>query len=514
MPPLDLQAADPEVRRQYEAIRQGLESRLLGEAAPDPEVGTGFGYLGMWHDVYDYPELAERCFLEAEQLSPEDASWPYYLGHLLGRKGRARAAERAFQRVLALEPDNVPALVFWAELLIDAGQLERADQLLAEAQTVSSYEPRISVRRAQIALQRNDPATAVELLEPVVRRTPGLLAAEQTLAVAYRTQGRGKDAILHFSNAARTHTTRMRLPLTDPRLSRLRSIKGGARRYDSEGQRAHRAGRYQDAIQLFKKAVAAAPSFLPPRFNLASTLAQAGRASEARVELQLLLEHDPTFADAHFLLSRISDGSPEQRERYLRTTLEHDPGHKGAHETLARVLEARGDFDEAASHHRAAALRAPNAREARTLEVMARVRAGDHLTAKALLDEALEDWPSALNLLMLQARLIAISDEPSVASAGLAIELARQLVEQQPTLAAVETAAMAYAAANDFTRARAWQRSALEAVRAAGREGELGWVGQRLELYEAQERPKVPWTETERRAQTAALTPDTSGLLN
>jgi hypothetical protein len=70
-----------------------------------------------------------------------------------------------------------------------------------------------------------------------------------------------------------------------------------AQRANEDGLRAHREGRFDESLRLFREAAAAAPDHDLSRFNAACALARLGRLDEARRELGALLCRDlPTHA--------------------------------------------------------------------------------------------------------------------------------------------------------------------------------------------------------------------------
>ena len=65
-------------------------------------------------------------------------------------------------------------------------------------------------------------------------------------------------------------------------------------------------GRYGDAIQQFKSAIAITPDDPEFRMNLATALAASGQNDAARAELTGLLARNPGYAPARELMTRLS----------------------------------------------------------------------------------------------------------------------------------------------------------------------------------------------------------------
>jgi Flp pilus assembly protein TadD len=72
-----------QLREQYAAMNRAI-------ARPDVspvELADGYGAMGKLLMAADYLNSAEACLLDAQTLAPNDARWPYYLGHLYRRQG-------------------------------------------------------------------------------------------------------------------------------------------------------------------------------------------------------------------------------------------------------------------------------------------------------------------------------------------------------------------------------------------------------------------------------------------
>lgn len=94
---------------------------------------------------------------------------------------RDKAAE-AFQRALALKPDHGPALRGQASLALDAGELERADELLAKARAADPEEAGIRVMTARLRERQGRDEAAAEAYRKALALAPGNRQAALGLA--------------------------------------------------------------------------------------------------------------------------------------------------------------------------------------------------------------------------------------------------------------------------------------------------------------------------------------------
>jgi len=119
------------------------------------------------------------------------------------------------------------------------------------------------------------------------------------------------------------------------------------------GQQYHRLRRLDDATDCFKKAVAADPSSLHARLNLAAWHERNGQVPEARASVEVCLRdhrQDERARYFHaFLLHR--EGRSDQAETHLRDLLKANPVDAdvkiSSSHLLGTVLDAAGQYDEA-----------------------------------------------------------------------------------------------------------------------------------------------------------------------
>src|SRR5262249_33525877 len=100
----DLSQTEKSVQDQINGSYQSLQSKKT-----DP---NAYGELGKVLFAAEFLEPAEACFLDAQALAPTDARWPYYLGHLYKLRGEADKSVKAFERAMALQPNDVATLVW------------------------------------------------------------------------------------------------------------------------------------------------------------------------------------------------------------------------------------------------------------------------------------------------------------------------------------------------------------------------------------------------------------------
>ena len=125
-------------------------------------------------------------------------------------------------------------------------------------------------------------------------------------------------------------------------------------------------GKVDDAIALYRAALARDPSDAVTRSNLGAALASKGQLDEAIVQYRTALDLAPNDADALYNLGNalMAQGKLAAAAGEFREALRIEPGFADAHINLGNALVALGQSDEAADHYRRAAELKPDAIEA------------------------------------------------------------------------------------------------------------------------------------------------------
>ncbi len=199
------------------------------------------------------------------------------LGEVELRRGRLPNARDAFRRVAEGEPGNDRAEAALGIVAAKLGDLDTAREALDRALQANGTLVEARVLRAEISLDRGEPAAAVQHLQRSLQMHPDdpwvsgwlgvALLATGNAAAADEALSRARDAQLSTFNLARAEALR-RLGKPADALSSL----GGAPRDD--------AGTLVEALCML----------------------DAGRADDAVAALQALVARQPESRDAHYLL--------------------------------------------------------------------------------------------------------------------------------------------------------------------------------------------------------------------
>ena len=201
------------------------------------------------------------------------------------RAGRLTAAESAYRRVLATDPQQFDALRLLGLLVHQRGAYEEAAALLERATWVRAEVPETFNELGVVNQSRNRPEAAQICFERAIALRPDFYEARNNLGLLLRRQGKLQSAQAEFEA-----------------LVRLRP--GRADGHANLGVVLHEGGKIQAAIDAYRKALSLSPELVGVRFNLAQALEQQGDVSSAIDESRAELKLDPQNLEAGVFLGR------------------------------------------------------------------------------------------------------------------------------------------------------------------------------------------------------------------
>jgi tetratricopeptide (TPR) repeat protein len=462
------------------AAQLGEMQRLLATQVAN---AGSYGDLGQAYLAYGFNDAAADCFQNASRLDPRNFRWPYLLGAAQQAAGRLDEAAAGFGQALVLAPpppETAAGYVHLGEIRLLQGRLDEAEAALRKALAVPATAAAAHSLLGQVALARRDFRATVEQLEAALAAVPEASRLHVPLAMAYRGLG---DRVKAEEHLAKAGAVGLRAP--DPLLDAVASLRVGERVAVMRGRVAAQAGRYQDAAQEFRRALAVRPESVEARVDLGSVLSLAGDRNGAMAQLREALRRDPGNVTAHFNLgSLLADGGPPEEARaHLEAAVAGRPDDAEARRLLAKVLRDGGQLPAALVQYRRAVELAPGDEAARLGEAETLVRLGRYAEARLRLDEALGQMPGSGLLAHAQARLLAACPDKTVRDGERAMKLALAVWQARPAAFHAETVALALAELGRCAEAATWQRTAADRARSES-PARLGEINRALAAYE------------------------------
>ena len=511
-PVLRLEELDLPVRQQYELVQNEVDELLRNPKAEPADLGLAYGRLGMWHQVYVFPELAAICYRNAERLAPQDVRWPYYLG-VIFLNSSMDDARAAFERALALAPGDAAILIHLGETELAAGAVDKAEAHFRAALAAEPTNPGALAGLGSTAVSRKDYAEAVTHLEQVLENQPDSSKLHQLLGLAYRGLGDASRAQEHLSRVASDVNNQVALAWPDARIEALEGMADSARVHTRRAKAALKRGDRETAGRAFELAMQARPDDAGLRSAFARFLLDGGQISEAVSHAARAAKAKPADPTVRSLYGRAlsESGDLDAAESELREAIRLDPRLHEAWTRLAAVQTKRNRHAEALNAFEEAIRLDPTTLRTRAQRAVTLLRLGRYDEARKRIDEDLALDAHYRPLKLLSARVLAASPDEKLRDPKRSLELALALlgdldrkVENVEEIAAsavsvqeAETVAMAEAANGRFDRAVAWQRAAHEAVEKAFPGKDALWITDRLTAYEQRQPCRVPLDERE-----------------
>jgi tetratricopeptide (TPR) repeat protein len=394
-----------ELGRAHSALGDAQEAvaefRALLEYHPD-DLGA-IVQLGLAEKAGGNLATAQGWFERALTLDPDSPLVNFSLGEVLYNRGVNDEALAALHRAIELSPDNPDAHYLLGFVLGDLGRHEEAREATKRA---IQLNPSLSRAQANLSLDRYNPATYEEMLpERQERREQKLMEVEGeghlahlNLGLAFRQKGYYAEALREYKMALERGAERalvlqamaeVHLLTKDPVGALgiydqvLQDQAASPKLWCERGVALHQTGRYAEAAESYRKALALDPAsaiahnnlgvacfhagetdqaiqafrsaldargdFVKAWLNLALLLLQAKRhqrSLDAYRQVLALEPEQPVAGNGIGLVSGELKQFEEARNAFGRA-IEARPGFAEAHYNLSFTLSNLGDFDGA-----------------------------------------------------------------------------------------------------------------------------------------------------------------------
>ena len=148
----DVSGASAPVQQQIRDRYATLQVTIGRADVAEGEMAVAFGDMGSLFTAAEYYDAAEVCFENARTLAPRDRRWPYFLGHVYRLENDPAKAISAFEQALALSPDEVPVLIWLADMHLAENRPEAAEPLLTRAQSLEQESGAVRFGLGRVAL--------------------------------------------------------------------------------------------------------------------------------------------------------------------------------------------------------------------------------------------------------------------------------------------------------------------------------------------------------------------------
>ncbi|HVU22475.1 MAG TPA: tetratricopeptide repeat protein [Opitutus sp.] len=352
--PADLGTKPPELAQKI-AAAQALTS------ARDHAL-EGTADLGRLYQANGYLPEAEACWqlLRAEQ--PHDGRWPYYLSDLRRTAGDDAAQAALLAETVRLAPDYAPAWLRLAELEFKTGQPDAAAAHYQRRLALVPGDAYARLGLARVALQRGNRGEARQLIEQIIRDTPGFSTAHNLYAEMLAADGEADEAFRQRNLGREAGRYR---EAEDPWLETLDASCYDPKRLTLLGTTAYQTNRGDRGVSLLQRAVQLAPND-PDLFEILGTqLLELGEPAKAQPVFEQGLRlpgrgHSHVMLAVNLAESLRLQKHGEEALRVVRTALGETPGSYELHGELGTVLADLSRTEESVQAYRDAVAIVPN----------------------------------------------------------------------------------------------------------------------------------------------------------
>lgn len=287
-------------------LSEGKTDEALGlaqkAAEAHPESPVAFAAVGRAQLARKDKAAAATAYQEAVRLNPLATDAKLALARMDLSAGKAESAASLAQDALKAEPQNPQARLLLVRALISRGELQQAQTELDVLAARFPNSAAVHVQKGMLLGRKKQPAEARREFEQALRLQPEALEASAGL-VALDLSAR-------------------RLDEARARVDALAAQPGARPEALALAARTHTAlGDLTGAEALFRRALAADPSYLDAYAALGHVYARQGRLDEALVEFETLATRDPKPVAALTLSGMILEAQGKTtaaRERFER----------------------------------------------------------------------------------------------------------------------------------------------------------------------------------------------------
>ncbi len=320
---------------------------------------------------------AIACYRRALELKPDYAEAHYNLGTAFKERGKLDEAIACYRRAVALKPDYAEAHNNLGNTFKDLRQL---DEAVACYRRTLELRPDYAVAHYNLGVALTEQGKleeAAACCRQALELKPDFAEAYDNLGNGLREQGKLEEAVACYHRAlelkpdyAEAHRNlgvalkdQAKLEEAVARYRRALELKPDfAEAHSNLGNVLKDMGRLEEAVACCRRALELKPDLAEAHGNLGGALEETGDLQGAEDAFRAALRWNPRFAFAHSKLAELLAGKLPQEDLAAQFRLLEQGSAAGEqreltdaerlllHFGLAQVLDARGEYADAAKH--------------------------------------------------------------------------------------------------------------------------------------------------------------------
>jgi len=379
-----------ELKPDYVDAHNNLGVALMDQGKPDeaaacyhhalalkPDYAIAHNNLGITLKDQGKLDEAVACYRRAVELNPDYAEAHYNLGLALRDEKNLEEVIACYRRAVALKPDYAMAHNNLGVALMDQGKPDEAAACYHRALALKPDYAMAHSNLGNTLTMRGKLDDAVACYRRAVAVKPDYAEGHHNLGNALRELGKLEEAAACYhralalkpdyaeahSNLGNTFKDQEKLDEAVACYRRAVAVKPDyAEVYSNLGNVLKDLGKLDEGLAYCHHALTLKPDFAGAHGNLGCALEEMGDLQGAEDSFRTALRHDSRFAFAHYKLAELLRGKlPENDLAAQRRLLEQGSASGEQRELtdaqrallrfgLAQVLDARGEYAEAAEH--------------------------------------------------------------------------------------------------------------------------------------------------------------------
>ena len=266
--------------------------------------------------------------------------------------GKRTEARLEINTLLKENPSFAPARIQLARVMLEAGDFEAAVKELDQILLVDPGNHDGLLLKADIARYRGEHDKAILIYQELLKIADNFDArsgmVSSYLGLKKLAEARQNfDLLVPALPYQRQEVDRLKGLITEAENPRVLTQEDIARQTMETGNKLSGEGKHADAAEEYLKALALPKAFTPEeRLRMATALSWAGNISDARREISILLEENPSFASARIQLARMLlwSGELDAAIKEIDLALSVAPDNRDVLLVRANALRTRGNF--------------------------------------------------------------------------------------------------------------------------------------------------------------------------
>jgi tetratricopeptide (TPR) repeat protein len=358
------------VRHHQSGRLQAAEQIYRQILALEPNHADALHLLGVIAHQAGEHELAVEHMRRAIALKANVAVFHNNLGNALRAQGKPDEAAACYRRALELKPDFAEVHnnlgVAWKE----QGKPDEAAASYRRALKLNPDDAEAHNNLGNVLKEQKKPDEAVACYRWALELKPDYAEAHYNLGAALQGQGKLDEAAACYrcalelkpdyapahNNLGNTLKEQGKLDEAVACYRRTLELKPGyAEAHSNLGSALKEQGKLDEAAACYRRALELKPDYAAAHNNLGSALQEMGDLRGAEDSFRAALRHDGRLALAHCNLAELLGGKLSANDlaaqrRLLEDMELTDLDRSLLHFGLAKVLDARGEYAEAARH--------------------------------------------------------------------------------------------------------------------------------------------------------------------